>query len=192
MKKAILLAIILTMSAFLMSCAHYPPDRYNTQKGALIGAGAGALLGQAIGGNTGGTLIGLAAGTVLGGLVGNAVDQDYQAAREAAQYQKQVVYYDKNGSAVEAIPGQVDPKENCRKVTKRVWQDGKVVSENIEEICTESPSAPPQTVVVQPQYAYPPPPAYVYPYPYYYPSYPGIYLRFGSPYRYPHHRYRRW
>ena len=191
MKKSVLLAILLTMSVFLLSCAHYPPDRYNTQKGALIGAGAGALLGQAIGGNTGGTLIGLAAGTILGGLVGNAVDQDYQAARDAAQYQKQVVYYDKNGSAVEAIPGGVDQKTNCNKVTKRVWKDGKVVSESVEEVCTESVPAPPQTVVVQPQYAYPPPPVYIHPYPYYYPYYPSIYLRFGSPYRH-YHRGHRW
>lgn len=189
MKKGFLLVILLLLSVFLASCAHYPPDRYNTQKGALIGAGAGALLGQAIGRNTEGTLIGLAAGTILGGLVGNAVDQDYQVARDAAQYQKQVVYYDRNGSAVEAIPGTADQKTNCRKVTKRVWQDGKVVSENVEEICTESPSAPPQTVVVQPQYVYPPP-AYVYPYPYYYPPYPSIHLRFGSPYRHHYHRYR--
>jgi len=191
MKKGFLLVIILVFSVFLVSCAHYPPDRYNTQKGALIGAGAGALLGQAIGGNTEGTLIGLAAGTILGGLVGNAVDQDYQVARDAAQYQKQVVYYDRNGSAVEAIPGTVDQKSNCRKVTKRVWQDGRVVSENVEEVCTESPPAPPQTVVVQPQYVYPPP-AYVYPYPYYYPPYPSIYLRFGSPYRHHYHRWHRW
>jgi hypothetical protein len=186
MKKVILLAIILTMSASLVSCAHYPPDRYNTQKGALIGAGAGALLGQAIGRNTGGTLIGLAAGTVLGGLVGNAVDQDYQAARDAAQYQRQVVYYDRNGSAVESIPGPVDQRTNCRTVTNRVWQDGKVVSERVEEFCNE-----PATVVVQPrpQYVYPPPPAYVYPYPY--PAYPGVYLRFGPSYRH-HPRWHRW
>ena len=51
----------LILSVFLVSCAHYPPDRYNTQAGAVTGAGMGALIGQAIGGNTQGTLIGLAA-----------------------------------------------------------------------------------------------------------------------------------
>lgn len=190
MKKALLLALVLVLAS-LTSCAHYPPDRYNTQKGALIGAGAGALMGQAIGRNTEGTLIGLAAGTILGGLVGNAVDQDYQAAREAAQYQKPVVYYDRKGSAVEAIPAPAEQKPNCRKVTNKVWQDGNVVSEKVEEICTD---APPQTVVVQPQpqYVYPPPYAYPYPYPYYahpYPyPYPSVYLRFGGPYR----QWHRW
>lgn len=192
MKKLFVFLFILIVSAVLVSCA-YPPDRYNTQRGALVGAGAGALLGQAIGHNTGGTLIGLAAGTILGGLVGNAVDQDYQAARDAAQYQKPVIYYDKNGAAVEAIPGAYDQKSNCRKVTRRTWKDGQIVSETVEEICNE-----PGTVVAQPapQYVYPaPPPTYVYPYPYhyypYYPyPYPGIYLRFGGPhYR---HGYHRW
>ena len=68
--------MILTLSFcfFLVSCAAIPIDRYNTQKGAVIGAGAGALIGQALGGNTEGTLIGLAAGTIFGALVGNAVD----------------------------------------------------------------------------------------------------------------------
>ncbi|RJR53125.1 MAG: glycine zipper 2TM domain-containing protein [Desulfobacteraceae bacterium] len=141
MKKKILITIAITL-AFVTSCASYSPDRYNTQKGAAIGAGAGALLGQAIGRNTKGTLIGLAGGTILGGLVGNAVDQDRQAAREAAQYRKQVVYYDHNGSAVEAIPGPVNQRGNCRTVTRRTWQDGAIVSETVEEVCSDDPAPP--------------------------------------------------
>ncbi len=170
--------VLLLFGVLLASCAHYPPDRYNTQKGAVIGAGAGALLGQAIGRNTEGTLIGLAAGTIIGALVGNAVDQDYQAAREAAAYEKPVIYYDRKGSAVEAIPGPVDDKTNCSKVTKRVWQDGKIVSETVEEVCRE-----PETVLVQPTYVYPP--------------YPPVYFRYHywpraysyRPYRYYHPRW---
>ena len=61
--------IIIILSFFLVSCATVPPDRYNTQKGAAIGAGAGALIGQAIGANTESTLIGLAAGTIIFGPV---------------------------------------------------------------------------------------------------------------------------
>jgi hypothetical protein len=181
MKKTLPIMILLSLlSIFLVSCAHYPPDRYNTQHGALIGAGAGALLGQAIGGNTQGTLIGLAAGTILGALVGNAVDQDYQAARDAAAYEKPVIYYDTKGSAVEAIPGPLDEKTNCSKVTKRVWQDGKVVSETVEEVCRE-----PETIVVRPQYVYPPPP---YP-PVYFNYYYGPRPYYYSPYRYYHPRW---
>lgn len=119
----------------IASCASLPKDRYNTQKGAAIGAGTGALIGQAIGHNTEGTVIGLAAGTILGALVGNAIDQDYAVAKEAAHYDKRVVYYDRQGSAVEAIPMGVNQKTDCRKVTKRTWKNGKLIKETIEEIC---------------------------------------------------------
>jgi len=127
--------ISLALIAVIASCASIPKDRYNTQKGAAIGAGAGALIGQAIGHNTEGTLIGLAAGTVLGALVGNAIDQDYEVAREAAYYDKRVVYYDREGSAVEAIPMGVNQQTNCHKVTKRTWKDGELIRETIEEVC---------------------------------------------------------
>ena len=172
MKKTITLLLILIFSTTLVSCAHYPADRYNTQRWALIGAGAGALLGQAIGGNTAGTLIGLASGTIVGGLVGNAVDQDYQAARDAALHDRPVVYYDRKGAAVEAVPRAVAGKPHCRVVTKRVWQDGELVSETVEEICTE-----PEVIVVRPRYVYPPPPRVYFHYyhgprPYYYRGHP--------------------
>ena len=51
MKKYHIVILTLTLSFFLSSCAHYPPDRYNTQVGAVVGAGTGALIGRAIGGN---------------------------------------------------------------------------------------------------------------------------------------------
>ena len=47
----------------------------DAQKGALLGAGAGALAGQAIGGNTKSTLIGTAVGAGVGYAVGNESDK---------------------------------------------------------------------------------------------------------------------
>jgi uncharacterized protein YcfJ len=135
MKRRTMGVIILMVVVVIGSCASIPKDRYNTQKGALIGAGAGALMGQAIGRDTEGTLMGLAAGTLLGALVGNAVDQEHAAARDAALYDKRVVYYDNQGGAVEAIPSEVNQQTNCRKVTKRTWKDGKLIKETIEEVC---------------------------------------------------------
>lgn len=171
MKKHYLALFLLILSMFLVSCAHYPPDRYNTQRGAAIGAGAGALIGQAIGGNTESTLIGLAAGTILGALVGNAIDQDYQAARDAAHYNKPVIYYDKHGAAVEVVPGALDKQTNCRKVTKRIWKDGKLMSETVEEICEDRAPYYPRPYYVYPyyprlnfHYGYFPRPYYAYPY----------------------------
>ena len=185
--------LTLSLSLLLASCAIVPSDRYNTQKGAAIGFGAGALIGQAIGGNTESTLIGLAAGTILGALVGNAVDQDYQAVRDAAQYGKPVIYYDKSGHAIEAIPEKAnDP--NCRKVRKRIWENGKLIKETVEEICD------PPVPVVRYYPAPPPPPAYYYGW-WGLPVVPRFSFYFGRPhyrghklhhpYRYHHGRHRR-
>ena len=136
--SVMMLLIVFSITILLTACSG-PQEKYNTQTGALIGAGAGAALGQAIGRSTQGTLIGAAVGTLLGAVVGNAVDQQQQAAREAYQTNKRVVYYDDNGGAVEAIPGPVvqGPQQstNCKKVTKRVWNKGELVSETVEEIC---------------------------------------------------------
>ena len=65
--------IIFITLVFLSGCAG---TGYNTQKGAGIGAGIGALAGQAIGHDTESTLIGMAAGTLVGAIAGNAVDQN--------------------------------------------------------------------------------------------------------------------
>ena len=187
MKRYQIVGVTLTLSFLLISCAYYPPDRYNTQRGAVIGAGTGALIGQAIGGNTDSTLIGLAAGTILGALVGNAVDQDYQAARDAAMYGRPVIYYDKDGHAVEAIPeGMNNP--NCQTVRKRVWENGKLVKETVEEVCGP-PAAPPA-----PYYPAPPPPPPPYYYDYYgwwgWPFVPSMSFYFGRPYHYGYYGYR--
>jgi uncharacterized protein YcfJ len=135
MKNNILSIIIISLMFLSVSCATVPQDRYNTQKGAAIGAGIGALLGQAIGRDTEGTLLGAGIGTVVGAIAGNAVDQDHQAARDAAMLNKRVVYIDDRGQAVEAIPVQGSQQTNCRKVTKRHWDNGQLISETIEEVC---------------------------------------------------------
>lgn len=73
MGRVILLTFLLVGSFLLSSCV---TTGYNTQKGAAIGPGIGAIAGQAIGRNTESTLIGTAAGAFLGTIVGNAFDQD--------------------------------------------------------------------------------------------------------------------
>jgi hypothetical protein len=186
MKRYQAVISLFAFSFLLASCASYPPGPYNTQVGAAVGAGAGALIGQAIGRNTESTLIGLAAGTIIGALVGNAADQQYQAARDAAAYGKPVIYYDEYGRAVEALPeGSSDP--NCRKVRKRVWQNGKLVNETLEEVCSTPP-------VVRYHYPPPPPPDYYYGWW----GWPSFSFFFGRPYyrgyygHRPYGRYRGW
>ena len=133
MKRIRYAVVALAAILFLISCGN--PNRYNTQRGAAIGAGFGALAGQMIGKNTKGTLIGAGVGTLLGAIVGNAVDQERQAAVEAAAMDKRIVYYDNKDRAVEAIPGPEDQHTKCRKVTMREWDKGNLVSEKVEEVC---------------------------------------------------------
>jgi len=133
MKRIRYAVVALAAILFLISCGN--PNRYNTQRGAAIGAGFGALAGQMIGRNTRGTLIGAGVGTLLGAIVGNAVDQERQAAVEAAVMDKRIVYYDNKDRAVEAIPGPEDQHTKCRKVTMREWDKGNLVSEKVEEVC---------------------------------------------------------
>ncbi len=137
MKAACIWLTLVLAATGLAGCATPYYDRYNTQRGAAVGAGIGAGLGQAIGRNTEGTLIGAAVGTLIGAIVGNAVDQGYQASREAALTNKRIVYYDDRGGAVEAMPQPMtgDQRTNCHKVTKRVWENGRMVSETVEEVC---------------------------------------------------------
>ena len=133
MKRIRYAVVALAAILFLISCGN--PNRYNTQRGAAIGAGFGALAGQMIGRNTRGTLIGAGVGTLLVAIVGNAVDQEHQAAVEAAAMDKRIVYYDNKDRAVEAIPGPEDQHTKCRKVTMREWDKGNLVSEKVEEVC---------------------------------------------------------
>lgn len=62
------------------------------QRGAMAGAGLGALIGQAAGGNTQSTLIGAAVGTGAGYMIGNEADRgaarQEQARRDQAQAQR--------------------------------------------------------------------------------------------------------
>jgi len=78
---------IMIASVALAACSQ-PMTR--TEKGAMIGTGAGAatgaVLGQAIGRDTGSTLIGAALGAavggVAGGMIGNYMDKQEQAMRQ--------------------------------------------------------------------------------------------------------------
>ena len=90
MKKGIIALVIIVTGFTMFSCIY---EGYNTQKGAAIGAGLGAIAGQIIGGDTAATLIGAAVGGLVGAVGGNAVDQSVanQRAEAGQQLTKQVV-----------------------------------------------------------------------------------------------------
>jgi outer membrane lipoprotein SlyB len=85
MKKNIIALLIIVTGFMMFSCIH---EGYNTQKGAAIGAGLGAIAGQVIGNDTASTLIGAAVGGLVGAVGGNAVDQSVANQRIEAQQQQ--------------------------------------------------------------------------------------------------------
>ena len=99
-------AVLIIALGILAGCAS---EGYNMQKGAAIGAGAGALAGQMIGHDTASTLIGAGAGALVGAIAGNAVDQHAQKQQgqsgQAAYPASGQVQQDPPGRWVQ-VPGQ--------------------------------------------------------------------------------------
>jgi outer membrane protein OmpA-like peptidoglycan-associated protein len=91
-KKCVVWALVLTFLATTLGCS----DMNRTQKGAVIGAGAGAaaggLIGHAAGSTAAGLLIGAAVGGVAGAFIGNYMD------KQAAEIERDIA-----GAKVERI-----------------------------------------------------------------------------------------
>lgn len=106
MRRGYLLTIIIAASFLAASCTS---TGYNTQKGAAIGTGLGALAGQIIGRDTASTLIGAAVGGLAGVIGGNAVDQSVANERVAVASQQPIstaTAYPQAGQQLEPPPGQ--------------------------------------------------------------------------------------
>ena len=106
MKKICVTLIFVSMVA--AGCAN--TGRYNTQKGAAIGAGLGAVAGQAIGRDTESTLLGTGVGALLGTIVGNyedqrAVDLRDQKDVNQANYHQQTRYVAPEPQVLTEPPG---------------------------------------------------------------------------------------
>ncbi len=97
--------------------------------GAAVGAAAGALLDDD--NPWRGAVIGAAAGAVLGGGI---TEISKQASAEAVSSQRPVVY-SQGSTVVEATPLAYNQHTKCHKVRKRIWKDGRLVEDRIEEVC---------------------------------------------------------
>lgn len=77
-KVLILLSILVAMTGTGCSTWRKLDD---TEKGAVIGVGSGAVVGGAVSGSPLGAAIGGAGGGVAGGLIGNEIDKDERRRR---------------------------------------------------------------------------------------------------------------
>ena len=107
-----------------------------TYQGAGIGAAGGAGVGALIDSDNPwrGAAIGAAIGALLGGTL---TEINTRAAREAAAQNQPVTYRADNGhTVVQAEPmGAPDEHTHCRKVRTRTWKDGKLVNDEVKEVC---------------------------------------------------------
>ncbi len=129
MKKFASLVAMLSLLVFIFGCTQYHAQ----------GAGIGGLLG----GITGALLDhknpwrGGVIGAAIGGIGGATLtDISMRASKEAAISGKPVEYRTEDGRGVyRADPVDYDEHTKCHKVNEKVWEDGKIIKDNIREIC---------------------------------------------------------
>ena len=104
-----------------------------TYQGAGLGAAVGAAAGAVIDDDNPwrGAVIGAAAGAVLGG---GLTEISKRASQDAAARNQPVVYRE-GSTVVEATPVAYNQQTKCHKVRKRIWQDGRLVKDTVEEVC---------------------------------------------------------
>ncbi len=130
MKQIIKILTVLMIVVTLAACATTPQDDgYHTRLGASLGAGLGAIGGQLAGGSTEATLIGAAIGSLFGAIVGSGVDQERQAAEEAAVMCRERDDRNVDGGYTGGRRGRTD----CRKGTDPAWEGETLLSGRVKE-----------------------------------------------------------
>lgn len=120
---------ILMLSFLAAACAPYQQE--------------GAATGGAIGGITGAILDhrnpwrGGVIGAVLGAIAGATIaDISVRGSREAYRTGRPVEYTTEDGRGrYYAEPGDYDARTRCRKVHEKVWEDGRLVKDQVREVC---------------------------------------------------------
>ncbi|MBI4655021.1 MAG: glycine zipper 2TM domain-containing protein [Nitrospirae bacterium] len=129
MKKAISLLLLLNLLWIAAGCTQYHAQ--GAGAGGVIGGIAGALLDRKNpwrGGVIGGALGALAGATLT--------DISMRASQEAAASGRPVEYRTEDGRGVyRAEPLEYDAQTKCRKVSEKVWQDGKIAKDQVREVC---------------------------------------------------------
>lgn len=124
------LVLILLMLGLAFGCTPYHSQ--GAASGAAVGGVSGAILDHKNpwrGGVIGGIL-----GAILGATI---ADISVQASREAAMSNRPVEYRTANGHGVyRADPLGYNEKTKCKKIQERIWEDGRLVKDEIREVCT--------------------------------------------------------
>ncbi|RJQ16390.1 MAG: glycine zipper 2TM domain-containing protein [Nitrospiraceae bacterium] len=129
MRKIISLLMVLAFLFMVAGCTQYGARGGGV--GGAVGGVAGALLDRS---NPwrGGVI-----GAVLGAIAGATLTEvSSQASREAVRTDRPVEYRTTDGRGVyQAYPLDYDEKTKCHKVQERAWEDGKLIKDQIKEVC---------------------------------------------------------
>ena len=129
MKKIVSLILVLALLSLTLACTQYHAQ--GAGAGGVVGGIAGALLDRK------NPWRGGVVGAVLGGLAGATLtDVSMRASQEAAATGKPVQYVTEDGRGVyRAEPVGYNAQTKCHKVHEIVTESGKVVKDQIKEIC---------------------------------------------------------
>ncbi len=131
------LALLLSLlMLFTVACGQLQQQHYEGAGiGALVGGVAGALLDKK--NPWRGGVIGAGLGAVFGATI---AEISSKGSKEAYQTGRPVEYKTEDGRGYyRAEPTSdyyyKDPYTKCRKVSEKVWEDGKLVKDTVKEIC---------------------------------------------------------
>jgi hypothetical protein len=133
MKKLIALGVL---TAFMItSCAETYRPSQSTYEGGLIGAVTGATAGAIL--TSGNKWKGGVIGGVIGAIAGATIAEiSKRGAVEAVQTNQPVRYQTEDGRVVyQAEPAGYDAKTKCHKVHEKIYENGKLVKDQIKEVC---------------------------------------------------------
>ncbi|MEW6418454.1 MAG: glycine zipper 2TM domain-containing protein [Nitrospirota bacterium] len=129
MKEIVSLMLVFSLLISLFGCTPYHAQ--GAGAGAAVGGIAGALLDHR--NPWRGGIIGAALGAVAGATL---VDISMRASQEAAASGRPVEYRTEDGRGVyRAEPIDYDAQKKCHKIHERVWEDGKLVKDEVREVC---------------------------------------------------------
>lgn len=132
MKKGVSLIMIMAMLVLAAGCTQYHTQGAGI--GGAFGGAAGAILDRK------NSWRGFLIGATLGALAGATItDVSMRASREAVEAGGPVEYRTTDGRGVyRADPVEYDARTKCHKVQERVWEDGRLVKDEIREVCEGS------------------------------------------------------
>lgn len=129
MKRIVSCIAVLALFALIVSCTPYHSQ--GTGVGAGVGGVAGALLDHK--NPWRGGVIGAALGAIFGATI---ADVAVKASQESAVAGRPVEYRTTDGRGVyRADPIDYNARTNCHKVQERVWEDGRLIRDQIKEVC---------------------------------------------------------